>query len=110
MSKTINYTPEQTVELVSAYEGATDKDSRNEVIVAYANALGKSIASIRQKLVREGVYVKNTYKAKDGSDVVSKEKIAAQIASKLGVSEEQAESLTKANKRILQTVLEALTD
>jgi hypothetical protein len=49
----INYTPEQTLEIVQAYQaGAT--------VEQLAERVGKSVRSVVAKLSREGVYVAKT--------------------------------------------------
>ena len=44
-----NYTPELTAKIVDQYESGTTVDE-------IAEAIGKSVRSVRSKLVREGVY------------------------------------------------------
>ncbi len=48
--KTPNYTQAQVVQITEAYEQGQD-------IEAIAESIGKSVRSVRSKLVREGVYV-----------------------------------------------------
>lgn len=112
MAKAVNYTPEMTQELVSAYEAAKANDSQEscaDVVVRFAEAFGRSIPSIRQKLVREGVYEKKEYVSKNGAKPETKGEIVLAIAESLGVSEEVAESLGNANKAILIKLREALS-
>lgn len=45
-----NYTPELTAKIVDQYTNGTSVDE-------IAEAIGKSVRSVRSKLVREGVYV-----------------------------------------------------
>ncbi len=49
-AKTPNYTPELTAQIVQDYEAGKDVET-------IAEAIGKSVRSVRSKLVREGVYV-----------------------------------------------------
>ena len=49
-AKKVNYTPEVTAEIVSAYQAGV-------VVEEIAESIGKSVRSVRAKLVREGVYV-----------------------------------------------------
>ena len=49
-AKKVNYTPEVTAEIVSAYQAGT-------AVEEIAETIGKSVRSVRSKLVREGVYV-----------------------------------------------------
>ena len=48
--KNVNYTAEMTAAIVEQYQQGTDVD-------AIADSIGKSVRSVRSKLVREGVYV-----------------------------------------------------
>ena len=48
--KTPNYTPAQVAQITEAYNSGQDIDE-------IASAIGKSVRSVRSKLVREGVYV-----------------------------------------------------
>ena len=52
MTKVANYTVETTAQAVSMYN-----DLGNEGMDAIAEALNRSVRSVRSKLVREGVYV-----------------------------------------------------
>ena len=108
MAKTVNYTPEMTEEIVSAYKAAEGYDARAEVIANMAERFGKCIASVRQKLTREGVYEKKEYVGKDGAKAETKEEIVNRIAEMVGVEAEAADSLAKANKRILLALAEKL--
>ena len=70
--KAINYTPEQTAQIVAEYKAGTSVES-------LAEALGKSVRSIVAKLSREGVYQKKEYATKTGEPVISKERECRQI-------------------------------
>ena len=48
-AKKVNYTPELTAQIVSDYQAGTPVDE-------IADTIGKSVRSVRSKLVREGVY------------------------------------------------------
>ena len=99
--KTVNYTPEQTLALVSGYTaGAT--------VEALALEFGKSVRSIVAKLSREKVYVAKTYVSKTGEKPVKKDAHADAIGAILKLTESEIESLTKANKTALVKVFEAL--
>jgi hypothetical protein len=52
--KTINYTPEQTAQIISDYQSGKSV----EII---ADNLGKTVRSIVAKLSREKVYIKKEY-------------------------------------------------
>ena len=45
-----NYTEEMTVQIISQYQDGV-------AVAEIAEAIGKSVRSVRSKLVREGVYV-----------------------------------------------------
>lgn len=92
--KAINYTPEQTAKMVGDYQAGV-------AVEAIAQALGKSVRSVVAKLSREKVYVPKTYVTKNGEAVVRKDAHADFIAQALGMSEADADSLTKANKTAL---------
>ena len=65
-AKTVNYTAEQTVEIVTAYQAG-------ETVEALAERFQKSVRSIVAKLSREGVYKKKEYTTKNGEKVVKKD-------------------------------------
>jgi hypothetical protein len=105
MAKTPNYTVEQEAEIRKTLNSTVDQTSAIEEL---AEAFGKSVASVRQKAVRMNLYKKKEYVGKTGQKAESKAAIVGDIAEALGVNIEQAESLEKANKSILQTLREAL--
>jgi len=107
-TKKVNYTPEQTAELVASYQAADSDESRAKVVSQFAALYGKGPQSNRAKLVSEGVYVAKTYKTKKGEKPESKALIVAGIAHLLGVDAERVESLEKANKTALNLIRGAL--
>lgn len=98
------YTPEQTAALVEAYKAAPT----SETVASFAETFGKSVKSIVAKLSREGVYQKKAYVTKAGSAPVKKEAIADELQAAFGLSEAEADSLTKANKTALVKILAAV--
>ena len=50
VTKALNYTDEMTASVMEQYSNGVDLDT-------IANSVGKTIRSVRSKLVREGVYV-----------------------------------------------------
>jgi response regulator RpfG family c-di-GMP phosphodiesterase len=98
-AKTVNYTAEQTAKMVADYQAGTTVES-------IAEALGKSVRSVVAKLSREKVYVAKTYTTKTGEAVVKKDEFADFIAQALGLTEADADSLTKANKTALAKIAE----
>ena len=98
-AKTLNYTQEQTTKMVADYANGVTVES-------LAEQLGKSVRSVVAKLSREKVYVAKTYVTKNGEAVVRKNAHADYIAEQLGLSEVDADSLTKANKTALAKIVE----
>ena len=101
--KTINYTPEQTAQIISDYQSGLSV----EII---ADNLGKTVRSIVAKLSREKVYIKKEYKTKNGLSPVKKDIHADAIGAILRLPENDIESLTKANKNALKVIFEALAN
>lgn len=97
--KPVNYTPEQTVEIVQAYQAG-------ETVEAIAERTGKSTRSIVAKLSREGVY-RAKGKAKS-EQVVRKADLIAEIAHSIDANEELLESLEKATKEALELIARAV--
>ncbi|MFZ9610923.1 MAG: hypothetical protein ACO294_09510 [Methylococcales bacterium] len=98
-AKAVNYTPEQTAKMVADYAAGVSVETM-------ASELGKSVRSIVAKLSREKVYKAKEYKTKTGEAVVKKDEFADSIAQALGLSEADADSLTKANKTALKAIAE----
>lgn len=107
-TKTPNYTPEMTEEIVKAYKASPTP----ETIAELAAKFSRTVVSIRMKLVREKVYQKAEYKGKTGETPVDKEKLADEICAFLNpaVDENSVSSLAKANKKVLKALLKALTE
>ncbi len=92
----INYTPEQTLELVQAYQaGAT--------VEQLAERIGKSVRSVVAKLSREGVYVAKTKVT--GAARVRKAELVDKLAQACGANPEVFESLEKANHDVLEALV-----
>lgn len=96
-AKTVNYTPEQTAQMVADYQAGV-------TVEAMALTLGKTVRSVVAKLSREKVYKAKTYVSKSGEAVVKKDSVADYIGEALGLTEADTESLTKANKNALKAV------
>jgi hypothetical protein len=101
--KIVNYTPEQTAQMVADYAGGVTVES-------IAESLGKTVRSVVAKLSREGVYKKKEYVSKTGEKPVKKDAHADAIGAILQLSEGEVDSLTKANKSALKTIFEALAN
>jgi hypothetical protein len=102
-SKTVNYTPEQTAQMVADYSAGVSVET-------IAQNLGKTVRSVVAKLSREKVYVAKTYVTKNGEPVVKKDAHADAIGAILRLPENDIESLTKANKSALKAIFEALAN
>lgn len=105
--KVPNYSDEQIAILHAAWAKAPTA----ETLEAMAQQFGKSIASVRQRLVRDNLYSKAPSTDKRGEPVVKKEELATMISEYLpGVDAEAAGSLAKVNKGVLRSLLSVLKD
>ena len=95
------YTVEQAAELVAAYSA----NPSSEVVATFAEKFGKTVKSVVAKLSREGVYKAKTYVSKTGAKPVKKDDLANEFQAKFGLTESEADSLTKANKTALAKIL-----
>jgi len=102
-TKTINYTPEQTLKIVTDYQSGISVET-------LAETFGKTTRSIIAKLSREGVYQKKEYVSKTGDKPVKKDTVADAIGAILRLTESETESLTKANKTALNKIFNALAN
>ena len=93
--KPVNYTPEQTAQLVAFYKDGT-------TVEALATMFGKTTRSVVAKLSREGVY-----QAKTKATVarVKKAELVDRIASLCNATPEAFDSLEKANHEVLEAIL-----
>jgi len=98
-AKAINYTPEQTAKMVADYEAGVSVET-------IAQELSKTVRSVVAKLSREKVYKAKTYVSKTGEKPIKKDAHADFIGEALGLSENDIESLTKANKTALGKIAE----
>lgn len=105
-SKVVNYTVEQTAEMIAAYTAAPN----SETVASIAANMGKTTRSVIAKLSREKVYVAKTYETKNGEKPVKKDTVADAIGAILKMTEAETESLAKANKTALQKVFDALAN
>lgn len=99
--KTVNYTAEQTADLVSRYNAG-------EAVESLALAFGKTTRSIVAKLSREGAYKKAERVSKTGEAIVKKDALSDKLAELAGLTEAEADSLTKANKTALAKLIKAI--
>jgi len=91
-----NYTTEQTLELVAAYQAGT-------AVETIAATMGKTVRSVVAKLSREGVYVAKTRAT--GQARVKKSELVDRLAVACGVAPEVFESLEKANHDVLEALV-----
>ena len=101
--KAVNYTPEQTAKIIAEYQAGV-------AVEQIAQAMGKTVRSIVAKLSREKVYVAKQYVTKTGEKPVKKDVTADAIGAILRLSENDVESLTKANKSALKAIFDALAN
>jgi hypothetical protein len=101
--KAVNYTPEQTAKIIAEYQAGV-------AVEQIAQAMGKTVRSIVAKLSREKVYVAKQYVSKTGEKPVKKDVTADAIGAILRLSENDIESLTKANKSALKAIFDALAN
>ena len=99
--KIVNYTDEQTSTMLEAYLSNPTRETVDMLAVEF----GKSVRSIVAKLSREGVYQKAAPVTKTGEPVTRKDDLADRLAAICGLTEAEADSLTKASKSALQKVL-----
>ena len=104
--KVVNYTVEQTAQMVSDYVANPTRETVEKIAVS----LGKTVKSVVAKLSREGVYKAKTYVSKTGEKPVKKDSTADAIGKILGLSENDTSSLAKANKTALAAVFKALAN
>jgi hypothetical protein len=97
--KPVNYTPEQTAQLVANYKAGTS-------VEALATMFGKTTRSVVAKLSREGVYTAKSKAA--GATRVRKAELVDSIATLCGASAESFDSLEKANHEVLEAILQNL--
>jgi hypothetical protein len=99
--KIVNYTDEQTSTMLEAYLSNPTRETVDMLAVEF----GKSVRSIVAKLSREGVYQKAEPVTKTGEPVTRKDDLADRLAAACGLTEAEADSLTKASKSALLKVL-----
>ena len=73
-NKVVNYSEEMTAKVISDYQEGIDLD-------AIADEIGKSVRSVRSKLVREGVYVAQPKSATAKRDEPTKKELLNQLES-----------------------------
>ena len=100
--KTVNYTPEQTAEMVAAYTA----DKSEATVKMLAEKFGKTVRSVVAKLAREQVYVGKA-KAK-AAGTHTKADLVADIESRFEMKEGTLETLEKGSKDALEALFAAV--
>lgn len=94
----VNYSPELTESVIAQYRSG-------ETVESIAEAIGKSVRSVRSKLVREGVYVKAEKPVKAKVEGPTKKELLRELEATTGFSAEGLEGATKAAiERIMQAL------
>jgi hypothetical protein len=96
--KIVNYTAEQTAQLVAKYQDGVTVENLAEMF-------GKTTRSVVAKLSREGVYHAKT---KNTVTRVKKSELVDRIANLCNATPEAFDSLEKANHEVLETILRTL--
>lgn len=103
-SKQVNYTEEQTATMCEQYLANPTK----ETVDSLAVAMGKTARSVIAKLSRSGVYKAKEAVTKSGEPAVKKEALADELGALIGATEGEIESLAKANKTVLNKLLDIM--
>lgn len=98
----MNYTEDDTANIVKQYEENPTRDTVNRLAEVY----NKSARSIIGKLAKEGVYKRVEYRTKTGEVPITKLQIVEDIQSQLGC--ETLTGLEKAPKETLKILLNAV--
>lgn len=96
---------DRTAELVAAYNEGNGKS-----VAELAKQFETSIPSVRSKLVSEGVYVKQEPRAVGGASPTRKINLVRTLETALGASKNTLTSLEKAKKEELETLLEMVQE
>ena len=103
--KAVNYTAEQTAQMVSAYTA----NPTRETVESLAVTLGKSVKSIVAKLSREKAYIKPEYKTKSGETVQKKDSLIDKLSESVEFTEAEQSSFAHVNKTALVKLIAALS-
>lgn len=102
----MNYTQEMIDRMKEVYDPKASDEDRDAQVAELAAELDRKEASVRAKLVREGVYVAKTKPSKNGG--VRKADLVQSIADALEVDVDVIGSLEKATKVALTRVIRGL--
>lgn len=106
-AKKVNYTAEQKAQIVELYT-KTGKDSSNDGLAKIGKEVSRTVQSVRQVLIGEGVYVPLKKVSKTNPSKMDKTQIVSKVEKLLKVEPDALESFIKANKQHLNTLLEHL--
>jgi hypothetical protein len=95
-TQNVNYTPEQTAQLVAKYQDGV-------TVERLAEQFGKTTRSVVAKLSREGVY--HAKSKATGVARVKKSELVDRIATACSATPEAFDSLEKANHEVLEAIL-----
>ena len=99
--KEVNYTEAQVAEMEAL--GSID----NATAQVLADKFGKTVASVRAKAVRMGIYVTKERTSKNGDAIETKEDIVKDIADLVGQSMDGLVKASKVELKALRTALAA---
>lgn len=103
-TKKENYSKEMTARIIEVYGNAETDEARKDALESLSIETGKTVRSIRMKLVKEEAYVKPAYVSKSGSKPETKSAIVESIAAIIGVTSDQLGGLDKATVKALKTI------
>ena len=102
------YTDKQVETMIEAYgQGNTDTE-RKEIMEKLASAMGKTVASVRAKLVATGHYIKQTSKTSNSANVMKKDAYVNAIRIALGARDDELKSLGNTTKADLEVIMNQL--
>ena len=100
--KTPNYTEEQESVILKRAVPELSYDEQTALVKELADEFGRTVPSVRSKMVKLGVYQKKEYATKTGVKPETKEAIVSDIATTLGVDADSSlAGLEKATKNCL---------
>ena len=102
-----NYTNEQVARMIKLYGEGNSDTERRAVIEVLAKEMGKTVGSIRAKLVAVGHYIKLSTKTAKVKQV-SKDELVVDIQNRLGI--DTLSSLKNATKVDLESLLESIKE
>lgn len=108
MGKKVNYTDSMINTMTEMYGAAETEADRKAALESIAEAIGRSVPSVRTKLAQLGLYVKpSKVKGESAEDSLNKSEMVALIEPRLGLEEGAGKSLKFATKLVLQAIIDA---